>query len=1344
MAVTYLRLFPATQQFELRNGQLNVAGQLKVFYEGTDDLAAIYDTDGIQLPQPVILDDNGRSLGLFVDGSRVYRLEVYDRYGELIYTARKMVPSGGGAGSAIGNSYDVVSTDGSVSVEKFDDGGTTVFDLGLGIDMDRLNPSCLKAGAVPKAGDGKFVFDELVHEGDLLSVDEHGAVRCEPAWYHFTAIVELSYDQVATNSSHQITLYTTLSNSVVDFDLSYAHRESIELSGDIHVVESNSEFVLGVTGLPNGVIASLVDFDIHAITGHEQSTEYTAGNGIDIADHVISADLDVVQHKLTAGQNITITGNVISAENLSQEQADWTQQDSEQPSFIKHKPDLSVYATTSAMETALAGKQDVISDLSTIRSGAAAGATALQPSALDDYSTTQEMNTALAAKQDVISDLSAIRSGAQAGATALQPSALDDYSTTQEMNTALAAKQDVISDLSTIRSGAALGATAVQPADMNTALAAKQDVISDLATIRSGAALGATSVQPNDLATVATTGDYDDLVGKPDLSVYAESANLATVATTGDYADLSNRPSIPSNTSDLTNDSGFITSADVPVKDVQVDGASVVNAQGTAEIDLSGYATTSAMNTALAGKQDTISDLSAIRSGAQAGATAVQPGDLATVATTGDYDDLVNKPSIPAAQVNSDWNASSGVAAILNKPNLAAVATTGDYDDLSNKPSIPAAQINADWNSSSGVSEILNKPANLVQDANYVHTDENFTSAEKTKLAGIAAGAEVNVQADWTESDSSSDSYIANKPSLATVATTGAYSDLSGTPTIPTATSDLTNDSGFITASDIPAQAQADWTESDSSDPSYIQNKPSLATVATTGAYSDLSGTPTIPTVDQSYNASSTNAQSGVAVAQAIAAAPGMTYTAGDAISIDQNDVISVNYDATTLELGRSYTVDQSLSTIDSYYPYAVQTNSAVHDWIANGVSGETLRIKIPAHMFRFGSGATVHIAIGNSQAGPYASDWCYYTGIHISLIGDGAYTFYVAEQTIEIPLSLNASGWTGTVPTTNQFAITFVSINNGSINEYASNAGAGSLLVAKGAGGALAVKNPLPASSSGDAAKVLTVDSNGDPAWTVPASATVDQVYNASSTNAQSGTAVAGALASYTPTASLATVATTGDYSDLSNTPSIPTATSDLTNDSGFITLSDVPAQVNADWNSSSGASEILNKPTIPSGTQLVPAATSADADKVLTVNAQGTPEWATGGGAQVQSDWTEADSSAPSYIENKPVPKTLTAGTGISISENASTITISSSVTAPVRDVTVDGSSVVSNGVAAITSPTVDQTYDASSANAQSGVAVASGISAAIAAAVIPISVVASLPANPDPNTLYVVTGA
>ena len=60
-----------------------------------------------------------------------------------------------------------------------------------------------------------------------------------------------------------------------------------------------------------------------------------------------------------------------------------------------------------------------------------------------------------------------------------------------------------------------------------------------------------------DTDTVATkselfSGDYDDLTNKPDLSVYAESADLATVATTGSYNDLSNKPTIPAGVTVLT------------------------------------------------------------------------------------------------------------------------------------------------------------------------------------------------------------------------------------------------------------------------------------------------------------------------------------------------------------------------------------------------------------------------------------------------------------------------------------------------------------------------------------------------------------------------------------------------------------------------------------------------------------------------------------------------------------------------------------------------------------------------------------------------------------------------
>lgn len=56
--------------------------------------------------------------------------------------------------------------------------------------------------------------------------------------------------------------------------------------------------------------------------------------------------------------------------------------------------------------------------------------------------------------------------------------------------------------------------------------------------------------------------------------------------------------------------------------------------------------------------------------------------------------------------------------------------------------------------------------------------------ADKIKLNGIAAGAEVNVNADWNAAEG--DAFILNKPTLATVATSGNYSDLNGKPTLST------------------------------------------------------------------------------------------------------------------------------------------------------------------------------------------------------------------------------------------------------------------------------------------------------------------------------------------------------------------------------------------------------------------------------------------------------------------------------------------------------------------------------------------------------------------------------
>ena len=66
---------------------------------------------------------------------------------------------------------------------------------------------------------------------------------------------------------------------------------------------------------------------------------------------------------------------------------------------------------------------------------------------------------------------------------------------------------------------------------------------------------------------------------------------------------------------------------------------------------------------------------------------------LHKVAVTGNYNDLENKPTIPTV-AQSDWNQTDTTA----------------IDYIKNKPTIPAAQVNSDWNSNSGVSQILNKP----------------------------------------------------------------------------------------------------------------------------------------------------------------------------------------------------------------------------------------------------------------------------------------------------------------------------------------------------------------------------------------------------------------------------------------------------------------------------------------------------------------------------------------------------------------------------------------------------------------------------------------------------------
>lgn len=319
------------------------------------------------------------------------------------------------------------------------------------------------------------------------------------------------------------------------------------------------------------------------------------------------------------------------------------------------------------------------------------------------------------------------------------------------------------------------------------------------------------------------SGDYDDLTDKPDLSVY----ELKSEAFSGDYDDLTNKPTIPTKTSDLTNDSGFIT--------------------GVTWNDVTNKPT------------------------------------FATVATSGSYNDLSDKPSIPSDSVRpflgvaqttfgnmmfsvDGTNYTSVVFVNDNNPlrvNLKALnpnfgsGLTSSYNNATR-----ALDVAVDTTTVALKSDIPTVPTNVsafTNDAGYI---TGITSSDVTTALGYTPGTS-NFSGDYTDLTNKPDlSIYAQSANLATVATTGAYSDLTGTPTIPTKTSDLTNDSGFITSSALSGYATETWVGQQGYLTSVSWNdvtgKPTFATVATTGDYDDLLNKPTIPTVPTTATSTST------------------------------------------------------------------------------------------------------------------------------------------------------------------------------------------------------------------------------------------------------------------------------------------------------------------------------------------------------------------------------------------------------------------------------------------------------------------------------------------------------
>ena len=358
----------------------------------------------------------------------------------------------------------------------------------------------------------------------------------------------------------------------------------------------------------------------------------------------------------------------------------------------------------------------------------------------------------------------------------------------------------------------------------------------------------------------------------------------AAVGFSGDYNDLTNKPTIPSvpqNVSTFTNDAGYITAQDIPaIPTVPTNVSAFTNDAGY----ITGYTET----------------------------------DPQFNAWNKDYNDLINKPTIPTVPANvsaftndAGYITSTDIPAIPTVPtnvsaftNDAGYLTAANVQEAANIPTnVSAFNNDAGYLTIEDIPEIPAVPTNVSAFANDAGYITDYTESDPT----IYSWAKAAVKPTYSYSEilntptlfDGNYNNLTNKPNLATVATTGNYNDLSNKPSIPaaandatltitrngssvgtftanassnksidisvpTTTSELINNSGFMTSYTETDPTIYSWAKA-ASKPTYsyseilntptlfdgnynsLTNKPNLAAVATTGNYNDLNNKPSIP-----------------------------------------------------------------------------------------------------------------------------------------------------------------------------------------------------------------------------------------------------------------------------------------------------------------------------------------------------------------------------------------------------------------------------------------------------------------------------------------------------------------
>jgi hypothetical protein len=324
---------------------------------------------------------------------------------------------------------------------------------------------------------------------------------------------------------------------------------------------------------------------------------------------------------------------------------------------------------------------------------------------------------------------------------------------------------------------------------------------------------------------------------------------------------------------------------------------------------------------------------------------------------SGSYNDLTDKPSIPTVPTtissftnDSNYVTSTGLNSVLASfvNNASLASTLGDYASKAYVSTAIGDLIGAAPDALNTLKEIADQLA----------TDESAVSSLTTTVAGKVSLTGSYANPSWITSlayskltgaptalssftnDSGylttvSWSQVTAKPTFATVATSGSYTDLSSKPTIPTLTSQLTNDSGYLTSA--AAGSLTGTTLKSTVVSSSLTSVGTLTSLTTSGiARFNSTASGSTPTDGNS----SVNVAGSLAVAYNVLVGNNVDIAAGMAYYIAGTNVLN----ATTLGnniVNSSLTSVGTLNTLTVAAASTVVSNMATDHYISVGTHGK-------------------------------------------------------------------------------------------------------------------------------------------------------------------------------------------------------------------------------------------------------------------------------------------------------------------------------------------------------------------------------------------------------------------